>query len=286
MPRRARELTVSHQPGALLAVGNTSTIHAWGHGRVAKVLLPATPPGWADLEAEMTARVRATGLPVPDVIDVIDVDGRRAIISERIEGPTMLSQVVAQPSSIDDHARTLAELQAWFHTVPAPLGLPSLRTRLTAKIHDAHLAKIDRDGVLTRLAELPDGEQVCHGDLHPGNVIFADGERPVVVDWFDVTAGSPLADVARTSLLIRPRHRTGPPTYLGGVANGLLAAFHDAYLGAYADITERQLDAVTDWELPVAAARLSESVEHDDLIDIVRHARHSDRGTGDDVIRV
>lgn len=262
---------MSHHLGALLAVGNTSTIHAWGRDRVVKVMLPDTPSTWADREADWTARLHAIGLPVPQVLDVTEVRGRRAIVYERVRGPTMLAQVVARPASASTHARGLAELQARFHAVAAPTGLPSLRARLTAKIHDAALPASVRDAALARLDGLDDGQQLCHGDLHPGNVILSD-DGAVVIDWFDVAAGTPLADVVRTSLLVRPRRRTSLPAYLPGVSNRLLAAFHDAYLGAYASVTGEQLDGMSDWELPVAAARLSENVERGDLEALVTDA--------------
>lgn len=39
-------------------------------------------------------------------------------------------------------------------------------------------------------------------DFHPDNVLLA-ARGPVIIDWPDATRGQPLADVARTSLLLR-----------------------------------------------------------------------------------
>src|SRR3546814_7594415 len=52
------------------------------------------------------------------------------------------------------------------------------------------------------LDALPDGDRLCHGDYHPGNVIETAG-GPVVIDWPAVTRGHPDADYARTLLLLR-----------------------------------------------------------------------------------
>ncbi len=260
-----------HELGDLVALGNTATIHEWGRAHVAKVLLPATPADWADLEAEWTTRLHATGLPVPVVDGVVEVAGRRAIVYERIVGPTMLAQIAADPGQVAVHADTMADLQASFHATPAPAGLPGLRDRLEQKVRAAALTAAVRTRVLDRLARLPDGDRVCHGDLHPGNVILTDG-RAVVVDWFDVAAGNPRADLARTSLLVRPRLLTGPPDYLPGASNDLLHAFHEAWFDAYTARIPTRRSEVAAWELPVAAARLSEDVEHDDLEVIVQGA--------------
>ena len=52
------------------------------------------------------------------------------------------------------------------------------------------------------LDSLPDGDRLCHGDFHPGNILRTDGE-PVIIDWPNVTAGDPTADYVRTDLMMR-----------------------------------------------------------------------------------
>src|SRR5262249_39319819 len=55
-----------------------------------------------------------------------------------------------------------------------------------------------------RLAELrpaPGPEAVCHGDLHPFNVL-AEGDRVTVIDWTAALLAEPAYDVAFTWLLL------------------------------------------------------------------------------------
>lgn len=61
-------------------------------------------------------QIYATGLPVPAVEGVIEVNGRHGIIFERVDGPTLLSRMTAQPWTLIQSARLLAELQARMHT--------------------------------------------------------------------------------------------------------------------------------------------------------------------------
>ena len=50
---------------------------------------------------------------------------------------------------------------------------------------------------MERLAGLPDGDQLCHGDFRPDNLVLT-ASGPVVLDWMTATRGVPVADVVRT----------------------------------------------------------------------------------------
>ncbi|MDT0173806.1 phosphotransferase [Exiguobacterium sp. BRG2] len=50
---------------------------------------------------------------------------------------------------------------------------------------------------------VPPQQGLLHGDFHFQNIIVAINETFVVIDWHDATTGPPIADVARTLLLLR-----------------------------------------------------------------------------------
>ena len=51
-------------------------------------------------------------------------------------------------------------------------------------------------GILTLIERLPPGDGLCHGDLHPGNVIMtADGPR--IIDWTCAIRAPAVLDLAR-----------------------------------------------------------------------------------------
>src|SRR4030065_570068 len=80
---------------------------------------------------------------------------------------------------------------------------PYQRQRLVNKIHDAStLPDHLQTKALAELESMPDGDRLCHGDFHPGNILLSRPE-PIVIDWIDASIGSPLADVARSSILAR-----------------------------------------------------------------------------------
>lgn len=52
------------------------------------------------------------------------------------------------------------------------------------------------------LDQLQDGDTLCHGDFHPGNIFISDGQT-AVIDFMNVCRGYFLYDVARTVFLVQ-----------------------------------------------------------------------------------
>lgn len=256
--------------GPQLALGSRSTVHAWGRDAVAKVPLRSTPDGWIELEAAYTVAVHAVGAPVPRLVGIEEVDGRATSIYQRVNGPSMWSRMVEQPSSIPDLARTLAAVQAQVFAVVPPVSVPDQRDRLACKVRVA-ANRVDAS-LLDALAQVSTNDvggsrrRLCHGDLHPGNVILG-RHGPVLIDWFDVSRGDPMADVARTMLLVSPEtHGPSGPAHLPGATPALLAATTHAYLAAVAEL--RSLDQLDRWMAVEAVARVAEGVEPAGLLAI------------------
>lgn len=177
--------------GGFIAHGNTADVYSWSHGTVVKVLHPGIPANWADSEARTSQWVHEAGLPAPKVQTVTQVMGRPAIVFEKIEGRSMWDEMVERPHEIPRLTRLLADLQASFTTIRAPVELGSLHDRLRRQFDEGMLGRDERADMQRALSLLPDGRAVCHFDVHPANVIMS-GDSPVVVDWFDMpgTEGS------------------------------------------------------------------------------------------------
>ena len=86
-----------------------------------------------------------------------------------------------------------------------------------------------------RLAPRLDGAapSLCHGDLHPLNVLV-DGERASVIDWTDAGMGDRPGDVARTALLFRVAAVAATSRAERGVLHALAPLLARRYLRAYA----------------------------------------------------
>jgi hypothetical protein len=215
----------------------------------------------------------------PRLIDVVDHDGRRGLVLQRLDGSDMLTLLQRKPWRLMGLARMLAQAHLVVSGVRASQDLPDLRQVLAARIDDAVLAPPLKDFALRVLHGLPDGERLCHGDFHPGNVL-ADGDRVGVIDWANAARGVPEADHARTVLLLRWANPL-PGTPL--VSRGLLAAGRSLFTRAYARTYRAGLPQpprnMNSWLTVHAAARLSEGIdaEHPRLTGLVDRARRHGR---------
>lgn len=231
--------------------------------------LGSTPEGWITFEAAYTAAVHAVGAPVPTLLGMDRIDDRAVSIYERVDGRSMWAHMVDRPAQVPSLGRSLAELQAGLFTLVPAVSLPAQRDRLTSKIRSA--AARCGESLLDALDHVPPdvpGARLCHGDLHPGNVILGRA-GPIIIDWFDASRGDPAADIARTVLLQSPRGN-GPrgPDHLAGATRQLLATASQAYLVAITELVPVERDDLERLIAVAAVARLAEGVEAASLITI------------------
>jgi aminoglycoside phosphotransferase (APT) family kinase protein len=234
------------------------------------LFLEKYPFSEAEHEARITDAAHKAGLPVPAVKEVMKVEGRGGIVFERVEGPIMGKAVSSKPWKLSHYARMLAELHARMHSYEIP-GLPSQREYLKMIIRDrVSLPGDSKEALLAVLEQLPDGNALCHNDFHPDNIIIS-VRGPVIIDWQTAKRGNPMADVARTSLILR----VGTPPGVGAVSRRLMllgsSLLNSIYLKRYAQVGLFSPEEMNKWLPVLAAARLAEPIpeEKETLLEIM-----------------
>ena len=254
---------------APLAQGRTAEIYPWEDGHVLKLYRDWCPSDWVDYEARIAHAVYEAGIPSPKPDEIVEVDGRRGLVYERLQGISMVQDIKARPWLLWKHARSLAELQNQIHQRSTP-GLPSYKDRLRYDLSQTSFLPDDlRRKALHLLEQLPGGQNICHGDYHPENVLIT-RDGPVVIDWMTACSGSPWADVARTSLILTIGIKAAGnqiPLLLRVIAR----LFHQTYLHWYRSLRTDTQSELHKWTPVIAAARLNENIipEREALIRIV-----------------
>jgi aminoglycoside phosphotransferase (APT) family kinase protein len=228
--------------GQLLGAGKMAEVFEFGD-LVAKLYRSPASKGSAFREAAALALAQSLGLPVPAVKAVQQIGDRWGVIMERAEGPVFTEADQRDPDRVTAYLAEMVKLHMRVHS-HAGGRLGSMKGRLQANIRAAtNLGKARQRRLLDRLATLPDGDRLCHGDFHPRNIIGPLGQE-LLVDWLDACCGEPAADVCRSYVLMS-RH---------------IPAFASAYVDRYCAASGESRESILRWLPFVAAARLAEDV--------------------------
>ena len=256
--------------GKPIAVGRTSEVFFW-EGKVLKLGYPSSPSDWIEDEFSIGKHVQDMGLPVPKVYERVRINDREGIIFERIEGASLLAELTHKPWKVNQYAKLLAELHVKIHAIPAPVHLGSQREWVKEEIIDAKefLTSELQHEILALLDSLPDGNTLCHGDFHPGNIVMTK-QGPVIIDWMTVSRGSAVGDVAITSLALKVG-KAPVSAIAQQILNIIGNIFHSTYLKTYFQIHPEQQQLIRAWRIVMAASHLdvSEPEDRANLLNII-----------------
>ncbi|WP_264737585.1 phosphotransferase family protein [Cytobacillus firmus] len=242
--------------GNPIAIGNTAEIYQY-EDKIVKVFKKHLPPAEHLHEAKKQEYASSSGLPVPKVFEVTEIEGRQAIIMEYIRGKTAGELILGNMESAENYLNICVGMQEKIHALPADASvIGSMTEKLHHQIELAEtLNRTQKYFLLKKLGSMIFEQKLCHGDFHPFNLILSDGTVSII-DWVDSSSGDVRADVIRTFLLLSE-------------ASEKLA---EMYVHIYCRNTGLSRDEIFQWAPIVAAARLSENVsgeENKRLLEIV-----------------
>lgn len=251
--------------GAKVGEGGSSEVFEWGDGQVIKLFRPEYAHA---LEREVTSAraVNRAGIASPRVHGVVDVDGRRGIVFDRVDGSTLLAQLLQGERTSGEVGRLLAEIHLAVHAVDVP-SLPDLT-----------------DVVRASGFEFPRGRAVFHGDFHPGNVLMA-GEAPLTIDWANAHLAPVAADVARTVMAVRYQAlRAEQPGNELDRERAARRRILGAYLRTYAEATPEVAPQLPFWLTQSARALLRQEDDTADVADLQALAAGRAADVGDETL--
>lgn len=194
--------------GQPIAVGRTAEIYAWENDQVLKLFFADVPRTDVEREAQISRQIYASFVPSPAVGAMLEIEDRLGLVFQRIDGVSMAEDLLHHPLRFRSHALLAAQYLAELHTRIFHYDLPDQRTVWRAKIEQSGLPDNQLVQLIERLEALPQGSRLCHGDFHPANLLITP-QGLVIIDWLDATVGNPLADLARSTLLIQAAVKNG-----------------------------------------------------------------------------
>lgn len=247
--------------GQCIGKGRTASVYEWGKNEVLKLFNKGFSIG---NEAENCKVINSLGIPSPEVVRTIEIDDCQGIIYERINGTTMTKMIQSNSDSLSKYARMLAELHSMIHSYTVDFT-PNLKRELGSKI--LLTTKLDmktRKRIMVEFDKLPEGNTICHYDFHPDNIIMSK-RGPIIIDWANVLVGDPLADVTRTSLILKScAVQPGVTSSWLSDLNNSRQYFYSVYINEYLKLENKSNLDLEPWEVPMAAVRLSEGIKEEE----------------------
>jgi tRNA A-37 threonylcarbamoyl transferase component Bud32 len=259
--------------GNPISSGRTAEIYSWDQDHVLKLFYDWVGLESIENEARIAGAIYQSGLPVPEVGEIVCVNERRGLVYQRVYGDSMYKAAQRKPWNVIRYLRRSAELQAEIHSHRISVGLPSQRQILERHIRQAvglpgHL----RAKTLAALEAMPDGDQLCHGDFWAGNILMTP-QGEVIIDWNRASYGNPLADLARTTNAamaflktnqVRRAFLSYGKSKLSQVKNSLLRTIvrvtYPIYLRRYFQLRPGGEKEYQRWLPIIAAARLVDEI--------------------------
>jgi hypothetical protein len=240
----------------LLARGGQADIYDMGDGRILRV--PRRPQDYERIryEYQVYLSLSGSGIAAPRVYGIEDVGGAPSIVMERIIGASMMDRIRGNPFSLGSEARELARMH--MEILGANGTSPLMKNKDKARyciLASEFFTEAEKELLFKLLAGLPDGTAFCHGDFHPGNIIYRDG-RSFVIDWSAASVGDFVSDVAHTYVLLTGVPRlpgvSAPMHFMQKVLGNLIA---HAYLDAVSRLRPFDGEILTKWIVIKSAER-------------------------------
>jgi len=185
--------------GKIIGVGKTAIIYEYEKGKVLKLFNQGYPYEAVEKEYYNAIAIRNMDFAKPKVYELITYENRNGIIYDRVDGESLLDWVI-RTGDLHECATCMAKVHKAIIENKVS-NLPNYKDFLRNQIQKTSLTLDKQQEVLHMLDKLPDGNTLCHGDFHPGNIIIS-GEEAFVIDFMNICSGNYLYDVARTVFLV------------------------------------------------------------------------------------
>jgi len=260
--------------------GATAFIYEWKDDKVLKLFHPTVEKALVEREYNISSEVQKSLSNIPKAFELINIENQYGIIYEKVESTTLTEQIVKKPWLVKKQGRLMAELHYNMNKYEVS-NLPSQKSKLKrTSVLSNSLSAEQKEYILNIIDSLPNDKKLCHGDFHPDNILMS-SKGPIIIDWMTGTTGSPVADVARTALILKYSHIPKKMSfYKRFIVKYIRNTLLHSYLHHYFKLAQISEEEIKRWELPLAAERLIEYVpeeEKEQLLKLITKSINSRR---------
>ncbi len=240
--------------GKVIGLGNTATVYEWEEGKVLKLFYQGYPKEAVERELHNAKAIINMDFSKPKAYEIIFLEKRMGIIYDRVDGESLLDWVM-RTGEVQECAVYMANLHKAILKNKIS-NVPNYKELLKCNIVNSPSTNLKKqEEVLQILDKLIDGNTLCHGDFHPGNILISDGHT-IVIDFMNVCHGDFLYDVARTVFLVE---YTPVPIEVGD--REMLLRFKKTLAELYLMQMNVTREIIQDYLAVIIAARVGECPE-------------------------
>lgn len=185
--------------GKIIGVGNTASVYEWEEGKVLKLFHQGYPDETVENEYRNARAIIELDFAKPKAHGLISYEDRKGIIYDRVEGESLLDWVL-RTGDLQKCAIYMAKLhKEILHNQIS--NVPNYKDFLKYHTSKSMLPIDKQNETILMINQLPDGNVLCHGDFHPGNILIM-GESAYIIDFMNICQGDMLYDIARTVYLV------------------------------------------------------------------------------------
>lgn len=187
-----------------IAQGNTAEVYVYSDSTICKLFSEGYPYEAVETEYRNSKILHQTTGFSPKAHKMISINGRTGIIYDRLFGKTLLQEMLENMTDQYILERLLEKM------VMLQKQLIQIKNKecVSYKVFLKQLIppNIDeRNDIEDSIDVLENGDYICHGDFHPGNVwIYPDGSLDII-DCMNLCKGPKEYDIARTFFLFNEK---------------------------------------------------------------------------------
>lgn len=184
----------------VIGIGNTASVFEYEKDKVLKLFNQGYPYEAVEFEYRNAMAIREMNFAKPKAYEIVTYDTKIGIIYDRIDGENLLDRVI-KTGDLNECATYMAKTHQEIlqNKISDVINYKDFLKEQTKK---AAITFEEQQETIHRIDNLPDGNTLCHGDFHPGNILIS-GDNAFVIDFMNICQGDFLYDVARTVYLVQ-----------------------------------------------------------------------------------